>query len=1331
MREGSGRTPTPARALAIGFYLLLICASLIQQPGLTTYDTRSELAQRPLSFLAQAFSVWNPDTNFGEIQNQAYGYLFPQGSYFALLHLAQLPDWVAQRFWSALVLIVACEGARRVGRAAGLKDHAALLVGLTFTFSPRLLGTVGVISAESLPGAVLPWAVLPILLAIRGQIGHRRAALLSAAAVVCMGGVNAVEIVAVLPLPLILLLWGVCRGRVTARLLAWWLGAVALACSWWFLPLLVLGRFSPPFYEYVESATDSTGVVGWSQALRGDSHWVAYTEAGGRAWWPAAHFLAVNPLMTIVAAVVAGVGLAGLLVMRSGLRVPLVISVVVGMSALTIAHGGWTGSPLASTMLTALDGPLQVFRNVHKVDPTVRLPLAIGFGMAASVTASWVAALRPRFGSWEPRLLLLPACVVLLLGQPMLANSMRTPGWDRIPDYWVQAASYLKAHDDGRATLVVPGSGFALESWGWSEDEPLTTLGGVAFVTRSQVPIIPGQSIRLVDGINRLVSAGMATPALADELARAGIGHVLIRRDLDQGATQSPGPGWSTASMQSAGLHEVAAFGSSAVSIYDVPVQLPKVRTTALDQTLTVAGAPESVLALQDEGLVAPQRATVLVGEKGWSAAPQVVTDQPQRRERAFGSVYDGLSQVLGRLEPFRLKRAAHDYPSAGSTSPTYATYDGLSGVTASSAQGYADNFGAVVPQSGPYGAIDADPATRWITSPATHADGQWLKLSFPARRAVRDVQVVPVVNDPALLPVDEVTVVAGDQRRTLRANPSGAALTATFDGRPVTSVEVRITRVRGASDLGSVALQDVVVDGLKPVRSLVVPTPIGPQAAFVLGTDAGTRACSPEVGTVDCDVNRIRAGEEGTGMDRTITTPAGSTTTLSGLAIARATPEAAALLEPLGKTQLVSASSTYGLDPHVSSRFAYDGDPTTAWLSADDDPNPTLVFRWSKPRHVTGISVVGTADADATPRRAVITAPGYEESAVLPGDATVTIRPVTTRYLKVTFPKNDPQSHVAVAEISLRGASVARAFDPNAPTGAICGLGPNIDIDGQLVPTSVSGTMADIVRGTPLSVQSCALAHPDRSAPVTVLAPGTHRVRTPPSAEFEVVGLSGRPPSWESASTSVRPTTVVHWAENDRTVKVAAGTPSLLAVPENFNVGWVARSNGHELTPIRVDGWQQGWLLPSSAATTIHLDFTPQTSFRWHLAVGLGLSGAVLLAGLVLLLTRRSRPLARSWPGPGSVSTPAGLAVAVLLGVFAGGVTVVGFVGGVLLCRTRLRWRALACVVPAALSGVLDVAGSSTWERSTAGLAAAVAVGILTGASLGEVRVRGGTADG
>ena len=57
---------------------------LIQQPGKATYDTRAELTERPGSFLSGAFTLWHPESNFGEFQNQAYGYLFPQGAWFVV-----------------------------------------------------------------------------------------------------------------------------------------------------------------------------------------------------------------------------------------------------------------------------------------------------------------------------------------------------------------------------------------------------------------------------------------------------------------------------------------------------------------------------------------------------------------------------------------------------------------------------------------------------------------------------------------------------------------------------------------------------------------------------------------------------------------------------------------------------------------------------------------------------------------------------------------------------------------------------------------------------------------------------------------------------------------------------------------------------------------------------------------------------------------------------------------------------------------------------------------------------------------------------------------------
>ena len=100
-------------------WAVLLLGSLLQQPGRTTFDTKFDLTADPAAFLGRALHLWNPDT-LGELQNQAYGYLFPQGPYFLAAQAVHLPDWLAQRLWSALLLVVAYEGARRLCRSLGI-----------------------------------------------------------------------------------------------------------------------------------------------------------------------------------------------------------------------------------------------------------------------------------------------------------------------------------------------------------------------------------------------------------------------------------------------------------------------------------------------------------------------------------------------------------------------------------------------------------------------------------------------------------------------------------------------------------------------------------------------------------------------------------------------------------------------------------------------------------------------------------------------------------------------------------------------------------------------------------------------------------------------------------------------------------------------------------------------------------------------------------------------------------------------------------------------------------------------------------------------------------
>ncbi|MDZ5620576.1 alpha-(1-_3)-arabinofuranosyltransferase family protein [Nocardioides sp. HM23] len=1329
MRDTREASATGA-AIASCLYAVIAFFMLVQQPGATTYDTRAELTERPGSFLSGAFTLWHPEANLGEFQNQAYGYLFPQGAWFVLTDAIGTPGWVSQRLWSALILIVACEGARRVARAVGLSDLPALLAGVVFAFSPRLLGTVAVQTGESLPGAVMPWLVLVVILHLRGRLSPLRTAVLSGAAVVCMGGVNAVETAACLPLAMILVVWGVTRRLTSVRAAVGWFAAVVAGCLWWALPLLVLARFAPPFYQYVESAQDTTALIGWSEASRGDSSWIAYLVSGDQPWWPAAFHLATDPVLVVVAAVVAGVGLLGLTLLDSAIKRPLMLAVVLGLGCLTIAHGGPAGAPVADVVRGLLDGALQIFRNVHKIDPVVRLPIAIGFGCAVARGVQLLVERAPGLRTAERLLLLAPLLVVLVLGRPYLQADARTPGWDEIPSYWQDTRSYLAEHApggvEGGRTLVVPGSRFAQHEWGWTLDEPLAILGDAPMVSRSQVPLIPGESIRYLSALDQLIATGRATEALVGQLARAGVTHVVLRRDLLRGVTGSPHPGASAVSLARAGLERVAGFGrgvdgAAQVEVFEVPDQLPLLRATPADDVVTVRGAAESVLAVEGGGLVGADAPTVLEGEPGWERAATVVTDSDQRRERAFGNNDESLSAIMTATEPWRVDRAAHDFPG-GPGDQVVARYDGLASVTASSAQGYADNYGPVLVQAGPAAAVDGDIDTQWVSSVAGEPDEQWLRLDFDEARPVREVTITPVADDPAVVPIRTLEVVAGSQRIRVGVNTSGAPAVVELDGSEVDSVEIRVLAAATADRGARVGLREVAVDGLRPERTLVLPGSVPGTAGWAFSTTPGRRACFVVLGAPDCDVARIRVSEEKAGLDRTFTLDGRQQVSLTGHVVARSTPEAARLLDLIQRRPPIIASSTYGQDPRVAPRFAYDGQRTTAWVSDDGDLYPTLTFRWRKLRTITGITV---ASGEQAPVGAVVTANGRTQRVRLSGDTKIALERVRTHRLVVRFEKPPEASHVVVPEIEIAGLDVTRPFDPELRTGAVCGLGPVLSLDGRQIATRVTGTMADVVNGSPLALEAC---DERTGAPVDIdVGEGEHRLHATPTADFEVIDLragGGPLPPYSPR----REVSIERWDGSERTAEVGAGEETLLSVPENYNDGWVAEVDGEELTPVRVDGWQQGWVLPAGEQVTVELRYRPQATYDVILPLGLAVSGALLLGALVIAVLglvariRGRRPSAApdvAWPAadaPDRVVWAAAVGAALLLlGPVAAVGVVAGAVGGRWLLRVAGAGGALI-----ALSGLLDALGRPETFETTADLAAALGVGLVAGLVLG-----------
>ena len=62
----------------------------------------------------------------------------------------------------------------------------------------------------------------------------------------------------------------------------------------------------------------------------------------------------------------------------------LIYGALAGLTLLTMGYVGTLDSPFAPQFRALLDGPLAPLRNVHKFEPVLRLPIALGIAYAAS-----------------------------------------------------------------------------------------------------------------------------------------------------------------------------------------------------------------------------------------------------------------------------------------------------------------------------------------------------------------------------------------------------------------------------------------------------------------------------------------------------------------------------------------------------------------------------------------------------------------------------------------------------------------------------------------------------------------------------------------------------------------------------------------------------------------------------------------------------------------------------------------------------------------------------------------------------------------------------------
>jgi arabinofuranan 3-O-arabinosyltransferase len=1342
---------------------IALALSFGSSPGQISPDTKLDLTANPLRFLARATNLWNSELPFGQAQNQAYGYLFPHGTFFVAGHLLGLPGWITQRLWWALLLTVGFWGLLRVAEALGIGSPTSRAVAAAaFALSPRVLTTIGSISSETLPIMLAPWVLLPTILALRDSASSgpsvRRLAGQAGVAVALMGAVNAIATLAGC-LPAVI--WWACHrpNRRWVRYAAWWLLALALAMTWWLVALILMARISPPFLDFIESSGVTTQWSSLVEVLRGTDSWTPFVAPNATAGAP----LVTGSVAILATCLVAAAGLAGLAMGSMPARGRLVTMLLVGVVLLGVGYSGGLGSPLAQHVQAFLDADGAPLRNVHKFESLIRIPVVLGLAQllgriplpGSAPTPLW----RSAFAHPERDKRVAVGIVVLtaLMAGTSLAwtGRMTPPGtYSAIPRYWHDAADWLSAHNTGVPSpgrvLVVPGAPFATQLWGTSHDEPLQVLGDSPWGVRDSIPLTPPQTIRALDSVQRLFASGTPSAGLADTLARQGISYVVMRNDLDPDASRSARPILvHRAVTGSPRLQKVAQFGapvgpgplSGFVTDSELRPRYPAVeiyRVTAMagdpgapyladiDGLPRVDGGPEALLRLDERQRLSgrpplgPALLTADAVRAGLPVPVVTVTDTPLARETDYGRVDDHSSAIRAVGDTRHTFNRVPDYPSPGADT-VYGSWTG-GRLTASSSSSDSTVLPDVATAASPAAAIDADSATAWVSNSLQSAVGQWLQVDFDH----------PVTNSIITITPSATTV--GAQVRRVEVETATGTTTLRFDeaGKPISGALpygetpwVRITAI--GTDDGSPGVQFAITDlsitqydargfahpiNIRHTALVPAPPPNAAVAQWDLGSDPlGRPGCAAGLTNVQCAPSMALATETPATFSRTLSVPQPMSVQPTVWVRARSGPKLADLVAEPDTTRSHGDSDL--VDVLGAASAATDGDPATAWTApqrvVQHKTPPTLTLTLPQPTEVTGLRVTpSTSPVPAHPTMvAVDLGDGPQVRALkTSGPQDLPLMPRMTDTITVSlldwkdvidrtalgFDQLKPPGVAEIAALGTDGRPIAAANPARNRTREVtvdCEHGPVIAIAGRFVHTSVNTTVGALLDGAAVTAQPC------DAEPIT-LPTGQQELLVSPGPQFVVDGaeLSG-PLAAPSATAPATPAATGAWGPARREVRVPNATTSrVLVVPESINTGWVARTSaGTRLTPLAVNGWQQGWVVPAGTSGTITLIFAPNSLYRAGLAGGLALLPLLALLAWWPPRRRPSDSAAGPWT-PGPWAAVAMLAAGALIAGVAGVVVFGAALGMRWVLRNRPRRRDVVTVWLSA--GGLILAGAA-----------------------------------
>jgi arabinofuranan 3-O-arabinosyltransferase len=798
-----------------------------------------------------------------------------------------------------------------------------------------------------------------------------------------------------------------------------------------------------------------------------------------------------------------------------------------------------------------------------------------------------------------------------------------------------------------------------------------------------------------LDTIEQVLASGTSPPGFAPFLSREGIKYVVERNDLNLTTTGAPPPGEVHQVLaETPGLVEVASFGPylprtqtavGSLPVYDSrsythlrPIEIFRVtssdsviRTYPLADPIVVSGDAGSLLSLEGANLVTG-RATFLAGDplarnpETAKDATWAITDGNQRRDVGFGAVRDNISYLLGPDQTSASKPTGIPLTYAVVAGTKHQTVEAPIGAASVSASSYGSSTLYAQATQGPYAAFDGNPTTAWVANAAHDSVGQWIEIRFTRPLALSTISVTPLAGSPVQPSIAQVTIstARGSVRRHLPDRAAPARLTVP----PGTSRYLRLTidavrpasRVSASGLVSGAGITDIHIPGVSFQQNMRVPD--DEAGAFV----SPERNPSVIVFSRPVSNGNISLGSSATddpSSARTFAVPKPMATAISGYAVPAPGAALESLLEfyepSIRLNEQVTASSWLGDLPRFRAENLLD-DAGSPWIAGMGDRHPTLTVSWTGARTVDSIVLTPTPEASRPTQIWVAGTTGLPQVVRVPQHGgLIHFAPIVTDSLRIAFVQSAPKVTLSPAydlnvtlPVGLASLQVpalgAAAVPPPAlsfPLVLTCGQGPTINLDGVTVPTTVSATLGDLIDLRPVRISTCSGGVP--------LSAGTHSVAAPESfGPFQVTSLAFDDPvavQSSAAGLSSRSARIDQWTAASRAIRVGAGPATYVVIPQNFSDAWVATLGGRTLTAVRVDGWQQGYIVPAGRAGIVRLTMPSDSMFR--LGLLLGVAALLVLVLLAALPSRKPKPEAVGpRPAPNFWLLAAGAVVALFL---------------------------------------------------------------------------------